>query len=248
MSEPLVLDDEPKKASVATDPLLAKLMERISKPEKVSQYLKVMVYGDPGTGKTTLCGSAPNVLLVDVERGSLTLTDSSADILEYVSFTQVDKFIDYLVAGDPAFAHYDTIAFDSLSEMQRRVLDSQLDTTSKSTGIKTYKATWDHYGPNTQMLREMMSRFRDIPDKNLIVTAQSKFDKDETTGVTFVRPDLTPKLYATVVAMFDIVMYLRISSKGERIGQVQPSKTVVAKSRVTTLPKEIINPTWASFK
>lgn len=250
MSEPIVLEDDPKPAPAVKanlDPLLDKIMSRISKPERANPHLKVLVYGEPGTGKTTLCGSAPNVLLIDVERGSLTLSGSNADVLEYVSFQQIDKFIDFLVADDPAFAKYDTIAFDSLSEMQRRVLDSQLDTVSKSTGVKTYKAGWDQYGPNTQMLREMMSRFRDVPNKNLIVTAQSKLDKDDSTGITFVRPDLTPKLNATITAMFDIVGYLKISGKGERVLQVQPTKTVVAKSRVTTLPKEIINPTWASL-
>jgi phage nucleotide-binding protein len=252
MNEPIILDDTPtaKPETIkpaALDPLLDKLMSRITKPERVNPHLKVLVYGEPGTGKTTICGSAPNVLLIDVERGSLTLSGSNADVLEYVSFQQIDKFIDFLVADDPAFAKYDTIAFDSLSEMQRRVLDDQLATTSKATGLKTYKASWDHYGPNTQMLRELMSRFRDIPNKNLIVTAQSKMDKDDTTGITFVRPDLTPKLSATITAMFDIVGYLKITGKGERVLQVQPTKTVVAKSRVTTLPKEILNPTWASL-
>jgi hypothetical protein len=61
------------------------------------------------------------------------------------------------------------------------------------------------------------------------------------------RPDLTPKLAATVAGLFDIVGYLRINSKGERILQVQPSKTVLAKTRVDGLPKEIINPTWDSI-
>jgi phage nucleotide-binding protein len=244
-------DDTPAPAApkpASTNPIVEALMARITKPETTSQFLKVLIYGEPGVGKTSLCGSAPNTLLIDVERGSRTLIGTQVNVLEYVSFQQVDKFVDLLVADDPAFSQYDTIAFDSLSELQRRVLDSQLDVTSKTTGTKTYKATWDHYGPNTQMLRELMSRFRDVPNKNLIVTAQTKLDKDETTGITFNRPDLTPKLNATITAMFDIVGFLKINNKGERVLQVQPSKTVVAKSRITTLPKEIMNPTWASFK
>jgi phage nucleotide-binding protein len=254
MSDTVILLDDDKPApsapakAASTNPIVEALMARIAKPETTSQFLKVLIYGEPGVGKTSLCGSAPNTLLIDVERGSRTLVGTSVDVLEYVSFQQVDKFVDLLVADDPAFSKYDTIAFDSLSELQRRVLDSQLDVTSKTTGTKTYKASWDHYGPNTQMLRELMSRFRDVPNKNLIVTAQTKLDKDETTGITFNRPDLTPKLNATITAMFDIVGFLKINSKGERVLQVQPSKTVVAKSRITTLSKEINNPTWASFK
>jgi phage nucleotide-binding protein len=248
MSDPVVLEDKPAPVLSKTNTHLDLLMAKISKPAVANPNLKVLIYGEPGTGKTTFCGSASNTLLIDVERGSIVLKDHKLDVLEYVSFTQIDKLVDFLVADDPAFAKYDIIAFDSLSELQRRVLDSQLDTTSKATGVKTYKASWDHYGPNTQMLRELMSRFRDIPNKNLIVTAQSKLDKDETTGIAFVRPDLTPKLSATITAMFDIVMYIKIDSKGNRVGQVQPTKTVVAKSRLTHLPKDILNPSWASFK
>ena len=240
---PIILDDEPTAAPVATDEILAKLMSRISKPEVLSSNLKVMVYGEPGVGKTTFASTAPNCLFIDVERGSRVLVSSGVDVLEYVSIEQIEKFIDYLVRDDPAFAKYDTIAFDSLSEMQRRLLDQQLDRSSKTIGAPVYKAEWGHYGENTQRLRALMSRFRDIP-KNLIVTAQAKQDKDESTGIMLMRPDLTPKLSATVTAMFDVVGYLRINAKGERIMQVQPSKTVVAKSRVTTLQKEIINPTW----
>jgi hypothetical protein len=87
-----------------------------------------------------------------------------------------------------------------------------------------------------------MSAFRDI-DKNLIVTAQAKQDKDDTTGIIGWRPDLTPKLAATVAGLFDVVGYLRINSQGDRVLQVQPSKTVLAKTRIV-LPKEIMNPTW----
>jgi len=167
------------------------------------------------------------------------------DVLQYVSIEQVEATIEYLKNGSPAFSQYETIVFDSLSEMQRRLLDSQLQRLSKETGVPQYKADWDIWGVNTQRLRSLMSAFRDI-DKNLIVTAQAKQDKDDTTGIIGWRPDLTPKLAATVAGLFDVVGYLRINSQGERILQVQPSKTVLAKTRIV-LPKEISNPTWDSI-
>lgn len=245
---PIILDDEPLMVAAdepesPMDAILSKLMSRISKPEVLSSNLKVLIYGEPGVGKTTFVGTSPNCLVIDVERGTKTLVGSSADVMEYVSIEQIEATVQYLINDDPAFAKYDTIAFDSFSEMQRRLLDQQLERSSKTIGAPVYKAEWGHYGENTQRLRALMSRFRDIP-KNLIVTAQAKQDKDESSGIMLTRPDLTPKLSATVTAMFDVVGYLKINSKGERILQVQPSKTVVAKSRVTTLPKEIINPTW----
>jgi phage nucleotide-binding protein len=204
-----------------------------------------MIYGEPGVGKTTLAAGAPSPFIIDVERGSKTLRNRDVDVLEFVSVEQVEATINYLKVGNDAFDKYETIVFDSLSEMQRRLLDAQLTRLSKETGVPQYKADWDIWGVNTQRLRSLMSAFRDI-DKHLIVTAQAKQDKDDTTGIIGWRPDLTPKLAATVAGLFDIVGYLRINSQGERILQVQPSKTVLAKTRIV-LPKEISNPTWDSI-
>jgi len=243
MSNVVVLgEDKP----ISTDTILDKIMSRIAKPELTSTKLKVMIYGEPGVGKTTFASSSPNPLIIDVERGSRTLVGKeNVDVLEYVSIEQVEATIKYLKDDSPAFKDYDTIVFDSLSEMQRRLLDQQLGKASKALGSQLYKADWDIWGENTQRLRSLMSAFRDI-DKNLIVTAQAKQDQDATTNIMSWRPDLTPKLAATVAGLFDVVGYLRIDSKGERILQVQPSKTVLAKTRVS-LPKEIANPVWDSI-
>lgn len=243
MTDVILLEDDTPSAPVSTDEILNKIMARISKPEVVSTNLKVMIYGEPGVGKTTFVASAPNSLLIDVERGARTLVGhNDVDVLEYVSIEQIEATIRYLRDDHSSFAKYDTIAFDSLSEMQRRLIDQQLGKASEVTKTPQYKADWGIYGENTQRLRSLMSAFRDIP-KNLIVTAQAKQEKDDSTGIMMYRPDLTPKLAATVAGLFDIVGYLRINSKGERILQVQPSRTVLAKTRIN-LPKEIINPTW----
>lgn len=243
-SNPVVLEDKPVPPVPPVDAILDKLLSRITKPEIVSTNLKVLIYGSPGTGKTTFAATAPSPLVIDVERGSRTLVGlREVEVLEYVSIEQVEKVVDYLVNNHAAFSKYETIVFDSLSEMQRRLLDQQLGNMSKTIGSPLYKADWGVYGENTQRLRSLMSRFRDIP-KNLVVTAQDKVEKDDATGIMMARPDLTPKLSATVAGLFDVVGYLRINSKGERILQVQPTKTVLAKTRITSLPKEIINPTW----
>lgn len=246
VSNPVILGETVKDAPVQVDAILDRIMSRISKPEVQSTYLKVLIYSEPGVGKTTFAGTAPKPLIIDVERGARVLQGKNdIDVLEYVSIEQVEKLIDYAVAGNAAFDKYETFVFDSLSELQRRDIDAQLIKSSKTVGAPVYKATWDHYGESTQRLRSLMSRFRDL-NKNIIVTAQARADKEEATGIMQMRPDLTPKLSSTITGLFDVVGYYRIDSKGERILQVQPSKTVVAKTRVN-LPKEINNPTWATL-
>lgn len=239
----IILGDEEDNRSPSTgDNILDAIMSRIGPASVVTPKLKVMIYGLPGCGKTTFAATAPKPLVIDVERGARSVlnVNNPVDVLEYRSIEQVEKTIEYLSAGNEAFKKYDTIVLDSISEMQRRLLDQQLR--ALGGGAPVYKADWGVYGENTQRLRMLVSAFRDI-DKHLICTAHSKEEKDDQTGLTVTRPDLTPKLAATVAGLFDIVGYLRINQKGERILRVQPTKMVLAKSRLA-LPEEISSPTW----
>jgi phage nucleotide-binding protein len=233
------------KKPVKVDKTLDAIMSRIAPAHVNTPTLKVLIYGEPGVGKTTLAGSAPSPLVIDVERGSRSLLNigNPVDVLEFRSIEQVEATIQYAKNGNTAFDKYETIVFDSITEMQARLIDQQLRILGA--GAPVYKADWGVYGENTQRLRMLISAFRDI-EKNLICTAHAKLEKDEQTGLNVVRPQLTPGLAKTVVGIFDIVGYLRINTKGERVLRVQPSKTVLAKSRLS-LPDEITSPTWASL-
>jgi phage nucleotide-binding protein len=260
MSEPLLIDDEIEitlpvetpaptpetpTAKVKTDKILDAIMERIAPAAVNTPTLKVLIYGEPGVGKTTFAATAPAPLVIDVERGSRALlnTGNPVDVLEFRSIEQVEATIQYLKSGHEKFAKYETIVLDSITEMQARLIDQQLRTLGA--GAPVYKADWGVYGENTQRLRMLVSSFRDI-EKNLICTAHAKMDKDDQTGLNMWRPALTPGLAKTVAGIFDIVGYLRINAKGERVLRVQPSKTVLAKSRLA-LPEEINSPSWASI-
>lgn len=249
MTEPIVLEDDAVAAKptapIKTNKVLDAILDRIAPVHVNTPTLKVLIYGEAGTGKTTFAGTSPSPLLIDVERGSRALlnVNNPVDVLEFKSIEQVEATIQYLKSGHDAFAKYDTIVLDSITEMQARLIDQQLR--QLGGGAPVYKADWGVYGENTQRLRMLISSFRDI-EKNLICTAHAKNEKDDQTGITFVRPDLTPGLAKTVAGIFDIVGYLRINAKGERVLRLQPSKTVKAKSRLP-LPDEITSPTWASI-
>lgn len=236
--------EEPAKKAVKSDKILDAIMDRIAPAGINTPTLKVLIYGDAGTGKTTLASTAPAPLFIDVERGSRALlnTDSQADVLEFRSIEQVEAAVQYMKNGRPEFDKYETIVLDSITEMQARLMDQQLRQLGATSGAITYKAGWDEYNINAQRLRMLISSFRDI-EKNLICTAHAKQEKDETTGLTITKPLLPPALSKTVIGVFDIVAYLRINTKGERVLRVHPSKTILAKSRLG-LPDEIVTPTW----
>lgn len=242
MTEPIVLDDAPITKPLKVDKILESIMSRIAPAEVKLPTLKVLIYGSAGVGKTTFAGTAPKPLVIDVERGSRSLlnVNNPVDVLEFRSIDQVEATVQYLKNGNPAFDKYDTIVLDSITEMQARLIDQQLREMGGG-----YKLEWSGWSENSQRIRMLINSFRDI-EKNLICVAHDKLEKDDLTGLTIIKPQLTPALSKTIAGIFDIVAYLRIDSKGQRVLRLQPTKTILAKSRLS-LPEEIVNPTWNSI-
>ena len=76
---------------------------RITTPTHKKRYLKLMTYGDFGTGKTTLAGSASlveqmkDVIFIDAESGDLSLTEFPAiDSIPVNTFKQVARIQEFL--------------------------------------------------------------------------------------------------------------------------------------------------------
>lgn len=96
------------KSSVKTpEPEAAKPAFKIESVTREARYLKFMVYGDFGSGKTYLMASAVDIpkmndiLLIDAESGDLTLDSDDYDFdkvsrVSVTSFSQLSKVYDYL--------------------------------------------------------------------------------------------------------------------------------------------------------
>lgn len=105
----------------------------VRSPQDNLPHLNLMIYGDSGVGKTLLAGTAAFVpeltpmLFVDVEGGTLTLShfDDTAniDVVRVTKWQDMQKLYDDLYKGNHP---YKTIVIDSLTEMQKLAMNSQL--------------------------------------------------------------------------------------------------------------------------
>lgn len=239
----------PVAVNTETDEILSKLMARIAPVASAPKRRKVLVYGEPGTGKTVFAATAPNPLIVDIERGTTSLTNhpelSSTAVMEFRSVGQLELLIAKLAEG--ALPEYETVVIDSFSELQKRDLDDILATAAKQDASRNkFLPTGPDYNINTEHMRRIASSLRDL-DRNVIVTCHVKEEKDDSTGRLLVRPNLTPKLAGTMAGIFDVVGYMSVNGSGEsatRTLQVHPTNRVTAKTRIGGLPAVIENPTF----
>lgn len=200
---------------------------KLTTTKRVARNVKVLVYGDAGTGKTTLCSTAPSPLIISAESGLLSLRDFDLPVIEVNSVGDVNEVFDFVTKSDEA-KHFETVCLDSLSEIAE-VLLSQYK--------KEEKDPRKAYGRLSDDMSTLIRSFRDLPDKHVYFTAKIGKTKDELTGITSYAPSMPGNsLTQALPFFFDEVLCLRFSQPDEngnsyRYLQTQPDFQYNAKDR-----------------
>ena len=195
---------------------------KITTTQRHSDAVKILVYGESGFGKTVLCGTAPNPIIISAESGLLSLRAQNLPVIEVSSVTDLDEAYTYCSTSE-----YSTICLDSVSEIAEVCL-SELK--------KKYKDGRKAYGDMFDMVAERIRKFRDLPGKHVYFTAKQVRSEDADTGITRYGPSMPGKtLTNNVEYFFDEVLCLRIGETegGEkyRYLQTQPDIQYKAKDR-----------------
>ena len=210
--------------------------------DKRDRFIKSMIYGMPGVGKTVLAASAQRVpdmspvLFIDVDKGTMSIRDEDGaiDLLEIDSWNQVTPALGVLQRGKHK---YKTLVLDSITELQK------LEIEDRNSGIPSIQ---DWQGSGIE-IRKMLRKIKNLP-MNVIVTALEREDRDEATKLIMRRPDLPGKLASGSSAAFDIVARLTTDLEGNtRYLVTRADARTVAKDRAgprKQLPASIEDPSF----
>lgn len=225
--------------------------------EERSTFYNILIYGDSGTGKTTLAGSADAVpsmrpvLFVDVEGGTESLRHAYPDVdtVRVTTWKQMQELYNALYLGEHP---YRTIVLDSLTEIQKfNMYGIMHDLAQKRPDLDPDIPGMREWGKNLEQLRRFVRGFRDLP-MHTIFTALNRTDKDTKTGITTMKPSLSGKLADEVAAFLDVVVYYYVKQIGDgteaefkRLLLTQKTDAQVAKDRSGRLPMVIENPTMS---
>jgi len=188
--------------------------------------VKVLVYGGAGMGKTVLCSTAPNPIILSAEGGELSLRNLRIPMIEITTVQDLTEAHQWLSSSAEA-KQFQTVCIDSLSEVAEVVLNN---------AKRQVKDPRQAYGELIEKMESVIRAYRDLPGMNVYMSAKMEPTKDELTGVVKYGPAMPgSKLGQKLCYYFDFVMRLGInkSPNGEsyRFLQTQPDMQYEAKDR-----------------
>lgn len=225
--------------------------------------LNLLIYGESGTGKTTLAGSADEVpamrpvLFIDIEGGTESLRHSypNVEVVRVDSWKKMQDVYNALHGGGTGFS---TVVLDSLTEIMKFNMDHVLDERKAKKDVSTDEpAEQRDWLKNIEQTRKFIRGFRDLK-MHTIFTALAREDKDPKSGKNKYKPSLSGKVADEAAAFLDIVLYYYIREVKEEVdGEPQTlqkrlllsrkTESHIAKDRTGKLPRIIQEPTMAEI-
>lgn len=184
--------------------------------EPSTLHWKVLIVGRPGVGKSTWLSGAPNLLVAACETGHgsglLSVAHSGVDYVEPKTFADFRSLcLDTFVGGQGK----QSVGLDSLTAMAKGFIKDHVlasfpprnrsEAMRRQAGVMTGFDYSDVADVTKTLLNQLLSQ-----NKNIVVTALEKTEKDENGVVTAVLPDLPGALATSAAAFFDTVMYLKV--------------------------------------
>lgn len=216
----------------------------ISVPDQLLEGLtNCVVYGSPGSGKTSLAATAPAPLILDFERGAAAsvraVGNPDARIVQVDSMEQVRNAYEYLASKRHDFK---SVVIDPIGELQRLSLRTVVANYTSRRQYEDLPSMTD-WNKALHDLIKMVTAFRSLPI-HCVITAHASIPEHEEDTV---KPLVSGRQFGPFLeGAMDLLAYLHLEedSEGNPVRRLitDPTPTIRAKNRGGKLPSVIEHP------
>jgi len=167
--------------------------------------LKMLVYGQAGSGKTSLIPTLPQPVIISAEAGLLSIAGADIPFVEVADIETLREAYQWAMESDEA-KQFESIALDSISEIGEVVLSNE------KARQKDPRAA---YGEMQDQMGQLIRAFRDMPNKHVYFTAKLEKSQDEMGRMLYAPSMPGNKAGQALPYQFDIVAALRMERDAE---------------------------------
>ena len=161
--------------------------------------VKLLVYGQAGSGKTSLIKTLPQPIVLSAEGGLLSIQDADLPYIEIASMDDLREAWVWL--GTDEGMAYQSVALDSISEIAEVCLNAEK---------KATKDPRQAYGAMQEQMADIIRAFRDLPGRHVLMTAKLEKSQDEMARILYAPSMPGNKTGQSLPYFFDEVLALRV--------------------------------------
>jgi len=215
-----------------------------TKLQEKNDYVRLLVYGSPGVGKTTFAAGAPNPVFLDFENSTTTLRKTHPDIAvisDRKELANVGNILEYVLKP----TGYDTIVIDSISSMYETILMEHM---KGQKNRDSDLALFQDFRKITNVMKRVFYTLIDVKAHVVLIAHERELRDSETNKLLQVRPHLPPEVRASIERLINEVFYIEadkdLSGKVKRTVTVTSQGKILAKNRQALTESKLENPTW----
>lgn len=232
-------------------------------PQIFTNKMNILIYGDPGSGKTHLAGTAQDVPsmadvhVFNIDGGIMTLANrGDIHATDIHSIDDLEQELYKIINHDEKYANTRTVVIDNITELQTLALESITMKEYQKRRKKNKDYTIDEvyledYGVAGKRLARILRGFRDLPLHVIYIAHKKDKMRQGTNTLEESKPNLTEKLGTAVMGYMDFVWYLYTAD--EQVGDentgywnethryllTQPMNNYAAKTRGSEFAQKI---------
>lgn len=172
-------------------------------------YIKALIMGPPGAGKTRSASFWQKPIFADCEKGRMSIADRGVPYGEIRSGQQMDDLLDLLKkeCKKGAQRKYQTLVIDTIDSYQRIIISERLISENKEA-----LSGWADWGHLDAKMSQFLEKLLNLP-MNVVVNMHVKEKSEDVPGeedskLIIVQPKLKGDLRYQIAAEFDLVGYM----------------------------------------